>query len=228
MKQLLISWLLLTFSLVSIAEDVDPFEETNRAIYEFNEVVDDNLLEPVSRAYQDHVPDFLQNRVSHFFGNLRDVSTLANQILQFKIEQSAITLSRIVVNSTVGLYGLFDIATDISLTTDNEDFGQTLAVWGVDEGPYIMLPLMGPSTLRDSAGLYVDLTSDVNLINEMDDLGAISASAMNIVDKRVELLPITDLLDQSDDPYITTRSSYLQKRKFDIFDGNLPVEAVDF
>ena len=143
MKQLLISWLLLTFSLVSIAEDVDPFEETNRAIYEFNEVVDDNLLEPVSRAYQDHVPDFLQNRVSHFFGNLRDVSTLANQILQFKIEQSAITLSRIVVNSTVGLYGLFDIATDISLTTDNEDFGQTLAVWGVDEGPYIMLPLMG-------------------------------------------------------------------------------------
>jgi phospholipid-binding lipoprotein MlaA len=228
MKQLLISWLLLTFSLVSIAEDVDPFEETNRAIYEFNEVVDDNLLEPVSRAYQDHVPDFLQNRVSHFFGNLRDVSTLANQILQFKIEQSAITLSRIVVNSTVGLYGLFDIATDISLTTDNEDFGQTLAVWGVDEVPYIMLPLMGPSTLRDSAGLYVDLTSDANLINEMDDLGAISASAMNIVDKRVELLPITDLLDQSDDPYITTRSSYLQKRKFDIFDGNLPVEAVDF
>ena len=228
MKQLLISWLLLTFSLVSVAEEVDPFEETNRVIYEFNEVVDDNLLEPVSRAYQDHMSDFLQNRVSHFFGNLRDVSTLANQILQFKIEQSAITLSRIVVNSTVGLYGLFDIATDISLTTDNEDFGQTLAVWGVEEGPYIMLPLMGPSTLRDGAGLYVDLTSDANLINEMDDLGAISASAMNIVDKRVELLPATDLLDQSDDPYIAMRSSYLQKRKFDIFDGNLPIEEDEF
>jgi len=228
MKQLLISWLLLTFSLVSVAEEVDPFEETNRVIYEFNEVVDDNLLEPVSRAYQDHMPDFLQNRVSHFFGNLRDVSTLGNQILQFKIEQSAITLSRIVVNSTVGLYGLFDIATDISLTTDNEDFGQTLAVWGVEEGPYIMLPLMGPSTLRDGAGLYVDLTSDANLINEMDDLGAISASAMNIVDKRVELLPATDLLDQSDDPYIAMRSSYLQKRKFDIFDGNLPIEEDEF
>ena len=228
MKQLLISWLLLTFSLVSVAEEVDPFEETNRVIYEFNEVVDDNLLEPVSRAYQDHMPDFVQNRVSHFFGNLRDVSTLANQILQFKIEQSAITLSRIVVNSTVGLYGLFDIATDISLTTDNEDFGQTLAVWGVEEGPYIMLPLMGPSTLRDGAGLYVDLTSDANLINEMDDLGAISASAMNIVDKRVELLPATDLLDQSDDPYIAMRSSYLQKRKFDIFDGNLPIEEDEF
>ena len=228
MKQLLISWLLLTFSLVSVAEEVDPFEETNRVIYEFNEVVDDNLLEPVSRAYQDHMPDFLQNRVSQFFGNLRDVSTLANQILQFKIEQSAITLSRIVVNSTVGLYGLFDIATDISLTTDNEDFGQTLAVWGVEEGPYIMLPLMGPSTLRDGAGMYVDMTSDANLVNELDDVGALSASAMNIIDKRVELLPITDLLDQSDDPYITMRSSYLQKRKFDIFDGNLPIEEDEF
>ena len=228
MKQLLVSLFLLALSMASLAEDVDPFEESNRVIYEFNETIDDNLLEPVSRAYQDHMPDFLQNRVSHFFGNLRDVSTLANQILQFKIEQSAVTLGRVVVNSTVGLYGLFDIATDINLTTENEDFGQTLAVWGVDSGPYIMLPLMGPSTLRDSAGLYVDLTSDANLVNEMEDVGAISASAMNIIDKRVELLPITDLLDQSDDPYITIRSSYLQKRKFDIFDGNLPIEEDEF
>ena len=228
MKKLLISLLLLAFSTVTIAEEVDPFEETNRAVYEFNEVIDDNLLEPVSRAYKDHTPDFLQNRVSHFFGNLRDVSTLANQILQFKIEQGAITLSRVLVNSTIGLYGLFDVATDMSLTTENEDFGQTLAVWGVDSGPFIILPLMGPSTLRDGAGMYVDMTSDANLVNELDDVGALSASTMNIIDKRVELLPITDLLDQSDDPYITMRSSYLQKRKFDIFDGNLPVKKDEF
>ncbi|MDB3892668.1 VacJ family lipoprotein [Candidatus Thioglobus sp.] len=228
MKKLLISLLLLVFSTVTIAEEVDPFEETNRAVYEFNEAIDDNLLEPVSRAYKDNTPDFLQNRVSHFFGNLRDVSTLANQILQFKIEQGAITLSRVLVNSTIGLYGLFDVATDMSLTTENEDFGQTLAVWGVDSGPFIMLPLMGPSTLRDGAGMYVDMTSDANLVNELDDVGALSASAMNIIDKRVELLPITDLLDQSDDPYIAMRSSYLQKRKFDIFDGNLPVEKDEF
>jgi phospholipid-binding lipoprotein MlaA len=87
---------------------------------------------------------------------------------------------------------------------------------------------MGPSTLRDGAGMYVDMTSDANLVNELNDVGALSASAMNIIDKRVELLPITDLLDQSDDPYITMRSSYLQKRKFDIFDGNLPVEKDEF
>mgnify|MGYP006111052193 CR=1 FL=1 len=218
----------MAFSTVTIAEEADPFEKTNRVVYEFNEAIDDNLLEPVSRAYKDHTPDFLQNRVSHFFGNLRDVSTLANQILQFKVEQGAITLSRVLVNSTIGLFGLFDVSTSMSLTTENEDFGQTLAVWGVDSGPFIMLPLMGPSTVRDGVGIYVDITSDANLVNKLDDVGALSASAMNIIDKRVELLPITDILDQSDDPYITMRSSYVQKRKFEIFDGSLPVAKDEF
>ena len=226
MNKFLIGLLLLISSSFAVAE-IDPFEETNRVVYEFNETIDDNLLEPVSRAYKDNLPNFVQDRVSNFFGNLRDVTTLANQILQFKVEQSAITLGRIAVNSTVGLYGLFDVATEIDLTTTNEDFGQTLALWGVNEGPYIVLPLMGPSTLRDSAGLYVDLSSDANLINEMEDVGALSASTMNIIDKRVELLPVTDLIDQSDDPYITMRSSYLQKREFDIFDGNPPVTEDD-
>ncbi len=228
MKRLFLSFLLLMVSSFAIAEEVDPFEDVNRAIYEFNETIDDNFLEPISRAYKNNMPDFVQDRVGDFFGNLRDVSTLANQILQFKVEESAVTLGRVVTNTTIGLAGLFDVASGMSLTTDNEDFGQTLAVWGVDNGPYLMLPLLGPSTLRDGAGLYVDLTSDVNLINDMDDIGFISASAMNVIDKRVELLPATDLLDQSDDPYITMRSSYLQKRKFDIFDGNLPVEEDEF
>ena len=229
MKNLLISLMLLFSSSVLFAEeiDVDPFENANRAVYDFNEAIDDNLLEPVSRAYKDHMPELVQDGVSNFFGNLRDVSTLANQILQFKIEQSAETLRRIIVNSTIGLAGLIDVATNMDLTTDSEDFGQTLAVWGVGDGPYIMLPLLGPSTVRDGAGLYVDLTSDANLINEMDDVGFVSASAINIIDKRVELLPATDLLDKSDDPYIAMRSSYLQKRKFDIFDGNPPVEEDD-
>jgi phospholipid-binding lipoprotein MlaA len=103
-----------------------------------------------------------------------------------------------------------------------------MGVWGVGEGPYVVLPLLGPSTVRDSLGLYVDTTSDTNMINEMDDIGFISASSMNIIDKRVELLPATDMLDLSDDPYIMMRSSYLQKRKFDVFDGNLPVEEDEF
>ncbi len=116
----------------------------------------------------------------------------------------------------------------MGLTTDDEDFGQTMGVWGVEQGPYAVLPLLGPSTVRDGAGLFVDVTSPANMINEMDDIGFISASTMNIIDKRVELLPATDMLDQSDDPYIMMRSSYLQKRKFDVFDGSLPVEEDEF
>ena len=227
MRNLLISLVLLLNSSVLFAEEVDPFEEANRVVYDFNETIDDNLLEPISRAYKDNMPDFVQDRVSDFFGNLRDVTTLANQILQFKPTESATTLSRIVINSTIGLAGLFDVASDMELITDSEDFGQTMALWGVGEGPYVVIPLLGPSTVRDGAGLYVDLTSDANLVNEMNDVGFVSASAINIIDKRVELLPATDLLDKSDDPYITMRSSYLQKRKFDIFDGNPPIEEDD-
>jgi phospholipid-binding lipoprotein MlaA len=229
MKQFLISFLLFfMINAVAVAEDdFDPLENMNRAVYGFNEVIDDNLFEPVSRAYKDRLPVFVQDRISDFFGNLRDVSTLANQILQFKPEESVTTLGRIVINSTVGLVGLFDIASEIELTTDNEDFGQTMAVWGVGGGPYIMLPLLGPSTFRDSVGLFVDLNSDANLISKSEGIGFVSAEVLNLIDKRVELLPATDILDQSDDPYIMMRSSYLQKRQFDIFDGNPPVEEDD-
>ena len=229
MKNILMSLLLLLMAntVVLAEEDIDPFEDMNRVVYDFNETIDDNLLEPVSRAYKEHTPGIIQSGVSNFFGNLRDVSTLANQILQFKPVESVTTLGRVIVNSTIGLFGLFDVASEIDLTKSTEDFGQTLAVWGVGDGPYVMIPLLGPSTVRDGVGLYVDLTSDANMINEMDDIGFVSASMMNIVDKRVELLPATDLLDQSDDPYITMRSSYLQKRQFDIFDGNPPIEEDD-
>ena len=229
MKQLLISFLLFftANTLVIAEEDIDPFEDINRVVYEFNETIDDRFLEPISRAYKDYVPIIFQDGVSNFFSNLRDVPTLANQILQFKPVESITTLTRILVNTTAGLGGLFDVASDMGLTTRNEDFGQTLAVWGVGEGPFTVLPLLGPSTIRDTVGLFVDTTSDVNMINEMNDIGFISASAMNVIDKRVELLPVTDLLDQSDDPYITMRSSYLQNRKFEVFDGNLPDEEDD-
>ena len=230
MKQLLLSFLLffMANTLAFAEEDVDPFEDINRTVYGFNETVDDNLLEPISRAYKDHVPEVAQDRVSDFFGNLRDVSTLANQILQFKPIESVETLSRILVNSTIGLGGLFDVASDMGLTTDDEDFGQTMGVWGVEQGPYVVLPLLGPSTVRDGVGLFVDTTSDANMIDKTEGIGFISSSAINIIDKRVELLPVTDMLDLSDDPYTMMRSSYLQKRKFDVFDGSLPVEEDEF
>ena len=223
-KQVLIS-LLLAFNLSVNAEEIDPFEETNRSIYEFNESLDSNVLEPVSRAYKNNMPEAAQKGVGNFLDNLGDVSTLANQILQFKPIESAETLARILVNTTIGLGGLFDVASDMGLVTEDEDFGQTMAVWGVEQGPYVVLPLLGPSTVRGVIGTYVDLTSPANMVDEIDEVGV---SVINVVDKRVDLLPITDILDQSDDPYITMRSSYLQKRNNDIYDGNVPVTDDDF
>ena len=223
-KRVLIS-LLLAFNLSVNAEEIDPFEETNRSIYEFNESLDSNVLEPVSRAYKNNMPEAAQKGIGNFLDNLDDVSTLANQILQFKPIESAETLARILVNTTIGLGGLFDVASDMGLVTEDEDFGQTMAVWGVEQGPYVVLPLLGPSTVRDGIGTYVDLTSPANMVGEIDEVGV---SVINVVDKRVDLLPITDILDQSDDPYITMRSSYLQKRNNDIYDGNVPVTDDDF
>jgi len=208
-------------------DDVDPLEELNRPIYEFNQTLDQNLFEPIAISYRDNTPESIKKGVSNFFSNLGDVTTLANQILQFKAD-SFITLSRLFINTTIGLAGIFDPASELGLTKKDEDFGQTLGVWGVPEGPYFIIPILGPSTLRDSAGLYVDMSSDANLINNLDTSEQISVTSVKLVDKRVELLPATDLINRSFDPYTTMRSSYLQKRRNDVNDGANKNNSTDF
>jgi len=208
-------------------DDVDPLEELNRPIYEFNQTLDQNLFEPIAISYRDNTPESIKKGVSNFFSNLGDVTTLANQILQFKAD-SFITLSRLFINTTIGLAGIFDPASELGLTKKDEDFGQTLGVWGVPEGPYFIIPILGPSTLRDSAGLYVDMSSDANLINNLDTSEQISVTSVKLVDKRVELLPATDLINRSFDPYTTMRSSYLQKRRNDVNDGANKNNSIDF
>ncbi len=225
MKNLLVA--LLFFSMTStpvLADDFDPIEDVNRVTYSFNELFDDTIFEPLSRAYKRYIPEFAQTGVRNFFGNLRDVQTLANQIIQLKPIDSANTLGRIIVNTSIGVGGLFDVSSSLGLTTNDEDFGQTMAVWGVPAGPYVVLPFLGPSTLRDSIGIFVDISSDANMINKMDGNEFITANTLSTIDKRVELLPTTDLFNQSDDPYIAMRSSYLQNRRFEIFDGNPPID----
>jgi len=209
-------------------DDVDPLEELNRPIFEFNQTLDQNLIEPIAISYRDNTPESIKKGVSNFFSNLGEVSTLANQILQFKAEDSFITLSRFLLNTTIGLAGFFDPASEFGLTKKDEDFGQTLGFWGVPEGPYFVIPILGPSTLRDAAGLYVDMTSDVNLINNLDTNAEIATTSMKTVDKRVELLPATDLIYRSFDPYTTMRSSYLQKRRNDVNDGVDKNNSSDF
>ena len=181
-------------------DDIDPLEEVNRPIFEFNQTLDQNLIEPIAISYRDNTPESIKKGISNFFSNLGEVSTLANQILQFKAEDSFITLGRFLINTTIGLAGIFDPASELGLTKKDEDFAQTLGVWGVPEGPYLVIPILGPSTLRDTAGLYVDMTSDVNLINNLDTNGEIAATSIKTVDKRVELLPATGLINRSFDP----------------------------
>lgn len=221
--------LVMTLALsLNAAAEIDPFEDFNRSVFELNESLDNEVFEPVAKGYKANIPVFVQNRVSDFFSNIGDVSTLANQILQFKVQDSAVTLSRVVINTTIGLAGLFDVATDMELNKTKEDFGQTLAVWGVGDGPYIVLPILGPSTLRDTAGFYVDSTANTNFNAHLEGTDQTVATLTNALDTRVELLPVTDLLDRADDPYIAMRSSYLQKRENDIYDGNVPITDDDF
>jgi len=209
-------------------DDVDPLEELNRPIFEFNQALDKNLIEPIAISYRDNTSESIKKGVSNFFSNLGEVSTLANQILQFKVEDSFVTLSRFLLNTTIGLAGIYDPASELGLTKKEEDFGQTLGFWGVPEGPYFVIPILGPSTFRDTAGLYVDMTSDVNLINNLDTNGEIVATSMKTVDKRVELLPATDLINRSFDPYTAMRSSYLQKRRNEVNDGVDKNNSSDF
>ncbi|WP_190600259.1 MlaA family lipoprotein [Candidatus Vesicomyidisocius sp. SY067_SCS001] len=228
MKNLFMSFLLLIFSSIIMAENIDPFEGFNRVIFEFNQTLDENIFEPMARVYKEFIPKTTQNRVSDFFSNLDDMSTLGNELLQFKLFDSVNTFSRILVNSTIGLVGLFDVASDIWIEKTDEDFGQTMAVWGIPSGPYIVLPILGPSSIRDSVGTYINVTENVNINKWLNTAEGTTLLLTRAIDTRVKLLPIIDLLKNSDDIYIATRSSFLQKRQFDIFDGNPPIEYDDF
>ncbi len=207
-------------------DEHDPFESYNRAIYNFNKTVDDAAIRPVAQAYTDYTPNFMQSGISNFFSNLADVVVLVNDLLQFKIEQAGSDFYRIFVNSTLGVFGLFDPATHVGLPKHREDFGQTLAVWGVPDGPYFVLPLLGSSTIRDTGGLVVDVYShplSYPLIK--DNSVTWGAVGLAYISKRAELLGASRVLDEAAlDPYIFTREAYLQHRRNLIYDGNPPIE----
>lgn len=210
-------------------DEHDPFESYNRAMYKFNDAADKAVFKPVAETYKEYVPDPVQTGVSNFFGNLGDVVTLFNDLLQGKFTQAASDFSRIVWNTTLGLFGLFDVASHMELPKHDEDFGQTLAVWGVGDGPYLVLPFLGPSTIRDTGGLAVDLYSHPLSYPIIDDNEAnLAAIGLAFIDQRVALLSASKVLDEAAiDPYIFMREAYLQLRRNKIYDGNPPQEEVD-
>jgi phospholipid-binding lipoprotein MlaA len=203
--------------MVQAAEE-DPWEGFNRAIFRFNDTLDTYALKPIAQGYQAVTPQFLEDGVHNVFGNLGDVGNLANDLLQGKFHDAGVDTSRVMFNTTLGLLGFFDVARHMGLRRNDEDFGQTLGAWGVQSGPYVVLPLLGPSTVRDTAGLapdsllepypYIDHVPTRNLTRVVD-----------VVDTRASLLSAEKLI--SGDKYIFIRNAYLQNREFRVKDGQV-------
>lgn len=200
----------------------DPMEGFNRGVYEFNEALDSAVFDPVSKVYKAITPEIVDSGISNAFSNLDDISVIANDILQFKFSQALSDLARFVFNSTLGLLGFFDVSTEMGLDKHNEDFGQTLATWGMGAGPYLMVPFFGPSTLRDATGFVVD-TGLLNPIFYIDDeLTRAGLLTLNYVDFKADLTSAGNLLEEAAlDKYEFIKNAYFDRRENLIKDGEI-------
>jgi phospholipid-binding lipoprotein MlaA len=208
----------------------DPLEGLNRGVYKFNDVADKAIIKPVATAYKAVTPTPIRTGFNNFFNNLGSITTVFNDLLQFKLTHAFTDAGRFVINSTFGLAGFVDVAGMDKIQNHKEDFGQTLGYWGVGNGAYLVLPLLGPSSLRDTTGLVFDIsttdpiqyTRNINQIRLSNQL-----RAAQFLDKRTELLTATDLVDEASlDPYAFTRDAYLQKRASLVQDGLVPKELI--
>lgn len=229
----LVQKLILIFNLVLLSAcasvpggptEGDPFESYNRAMFSFNEGLDEYLIRPVAEGYDAVLPSPVKTGISNFFSNIGDIFVILNDLLQFKFGQALEDTGRFIFNSTIGLYGLIDVATPMGLVKHDEDFGQTLATWGVGDGPYIELPFFRGRTLRDTSSLIVD--SAYYPTNEIeDDESRYGTILLRVVDTRYKLLKASRVVDQAAlDKYSFIRDAYLQHRKNLIHDGNPPEE----
>ncbi len=202
----------------------DPFERTNRATFRVNDSLDRYVARPAASAYRKVVPKFAQTGVSNFMSNIGYPTVFINDFLQAKFRDGFSDVGRFLMNSTFGLGGLFDPASDAGLELHDEDFGQTLGKWGVPPGPYLMLPLIGPSSARDSFGLLLDQASDPRQYIG-STRAKIGLQLVHQLDKRSHLLDADAVLDRAADKYTIVRSAYLQRRLYRVKDGNVPDES---
>jgi phospholipid-binding lipoprotein MlaA len=201
----------------------DPLESWNRSVFSFNESLDAAVLKPVSQAYQDVVPEYVRGLITNVFGNIADAWSAVNHLLQGKIESSLQMGMRVTVNSVLGFGGLLDIGTEIGLEKQPEDFGQTLGRWGVPAGPYMVLPVLGPSTVRDTGALALDLQASPSaLINDTTGT-VVGVTALQVVNTRAGLLGASRVLDDiALDKYSFLRDAYLARRQNQVYDGDPP------
>ncbi|MEZ5658943.1 MAG: VacJ family lipoprotein [Burkholderiaceae bacterium] len=226
-----VTTLLLVFSLagagcatIADGDPSDPLEPWNRKVHAFNMALDEAVLAPVARGYRDHVNPVFRMPIRSFFSNLEDIWISANNLLQGKPVDAAQDLSRVMLNTTLGLFGLVDVASEIGFAKHREDFGQTLGVWGVPPGPYIVLPFFGPSNGRDAIGFGVDSYGDPigNVFKvSVDEAGA---RTVRIIDEREALLNASKLLPGiALDEYSFIRDAYMQRRRSLVYDGDPPM-----
>jgi len=191
----------------------DPLESYNRAMFSFNDKLDLVLIKPAATAYQDLLPSFVQTGVGNFFGNIGDVWTAVNNLLQGKLDDGLTDIMRVALNSTMGFLGVLDIGSEAGLTKHKEDFGQTLGVWGVKSGPYVVLPVFGSSTVRDTAAFPVDFSADLWSYKDPVNVRNIG-TGLRLVDQRAALLGASSMIeDAALDKYSFTRDAYLQRRE---------------
>ena len=205
----------------------DPFEPYNRAMFEFNDALDTMILEPLARGYEFAIPEIVREGVTNFFENLLDVGNAINNLLQGKPEDAASDLGRLMWNTSVGLLGLIDVASKLGFEKHEEDFGQTLGVWGVGPGPFFMLPLLGPSTVRDAPSLIVDLLMSPLFYYE-DETVRWTLRGLEIIDIRAGLFKTEEVVDEvAYDRYQFIRDAFLQRREYLVRDGEVPDEGDD-
>ena len=204
------------------ADPRDPLEPYNRTMTKFNDKVDQVIYKPVAQGYKAVTPQFVRTGVTNFFGNLGDMWSMVNNALQGKGEAFGDSMGRVMVNSFIGIGGLFDVATEAGIERHKEDFGQTLGAWGVPSGPYFVIPFLGPSTVRDGTALFADWWGHpVSHVNDIPWRN--SLTALNFVNARANLLAYGNLLDEAAlDPYTFKRDAFLQKRENDVHDGDPP------
>jgi phospholipid-binding lipoprotein MlaA len=216
------AWLLVAAGATQAQSANDPFEGWNRAVFGFNEGLDAAVLKPVATGYQKVVPELARRGVSNVFGNFADGWSAINQLLQGKPVAAAQMTMRVATNTLFGILGLFDVASDLGIERQPEDFGQTLGRWGLPAGPYIVWPLLGPSSLRDSAALPLDLSWRPAAVTD-DQATRYGITALQLIDARANLLSAGRLVDEiALDKYVFIRDGYLSRRRSLVYDGDPP------
>lgn len=220
-------------------EPLDPLEPVNRGVYKFNRVADTYVLRPVAKTYRDYTPSEFRTGVSNFLDNLFYPTTIVNDFLQGKFAQGGKDTARFIVNTTLGIVGIMDVATPLGLPRNDEDFGQTFGKWGMGEGVFLMLPFLGPSNARDLVGRVGDSfagptpmfnMADAYTVTDyrVEDGAELALTGFGALDARANLLDADRYLDEQLDPYVFLRTAYLQNRQNLVFDGNPPKPKFDF